>query len=75
MLPLVSHVFEPTPPDREHCLLVQPVEIATHHSEGPMPTAFSQPMSDREREKRKKEKEKGKEHVEIMPNGRGLFET
>ena len=39
-----------------------------------MPTAFSQPMSDRQREKRKKEKEKGKEHVEIVPS-RGLFET
>ena len=34
-------MFEPIPPDREHCLLVQPVEIVTHHSEGPMPTAFS----------------------------------
>ena len=74
MLPLVSHVFEPIPPDRKRCLLVQPVEIVTHLSEGPMPTAFSQPMSDREREKRKKEKEKGKEHVEIVPS-RGLFDT
>ncbi|EDR12159.1 uncharacterized protein LACBIDRAFT_311255 [Laccaria bicolor S238N-H82] len=74
LLPLVSHAFEPIPPDREHCLIVQPVEIATHHSEGPMPTAFSQPMSDREREKKKKEREKRKEHVEIMLS-RGLFET
>jgi hypothetical protein len=67
MLPLVSHGCGSIGSDQKQCLLVQPVEITTHHSkEGPIPTAFSEPTSDREREKRKREREKEKEQVEIV---------
>ena len=61
MLPLVSPVFVSAYSDGEQCLLVQPVEIATCYAEeGPVPSAFTKPMSDREREKRKdREAEKG----------------
>lgn len=66
MLPLVSHGSGSISSEQEQCLLVQAVEIATHHpKEGPIPTAFSEPTSDREREKRKREREKEKEQVEI----------
>lgn len=66
MLPLVPHGCGPLSSEQKQCLLVQPVEIATHHSkEGPIPTAFSEPISDREREKRKREREKEKEQVPV----------
>jgi len=64
MLPLVSDFFEPHLTGREKFLLIHPVEIATHHSEeGPMPTAFTKPLSGRERQKRQKDKEKEKEYM------------
>ena len=64
MFPLVSHFSEPHSIERENFLLIHPVEIATHHSEeGPMPTAFTTPLPDRERDKRKKDREKEKEHT------------
>jgi len=67
MLPLVSDLFEPwSLTGREKSLLIYPVEIATHHSEeGPMPTAFTKPLSGRDREKRKKDMEKEKEHMSM----------
>jgi len=66
MLPLVSDFFEPRSTGREKSLLIHPVEIATHHSkEGPIPNAFSKPLSGREREKRKKDMEKEKERMSV----------
>lgn len=67
MLPLASHGCGPNSTEQKQCLLVQPVEIATHHSkDGPMPTAFSEPTSDREREKREREREEEKEQVLLV---------
>jgi hypothetical protein len=66
MFPLVSSIFVPACSEGEQCLLVQPVEIATCYAEeGPVPSAFTKPMSDREREKRK-EREAEKGQVEIV---------
>jgi len=76
MLPLVSAFFEPRSTGREKSLLIYPVEIATHHSEeGPMPTAYTKPLSGRDREKRKKDKEEEMERmsVGILSVDSGLF--
>jgi len=66
MLPLVSDLFELLSTGQEKSLLIHPVEIATYHSEeGPIPTAFTKPLSGREREKRKQDKEKEKERTSV----------
>ena len=67
MLPLVSSIFMPVCSEGEQCLLVQPVEIATCYAEeGPVSSAFTKPMSDREREKRKRERGGKKAQAEIV---------
>lgn len=67
MLPLVSDFFEPHSTGRENFIFIHPVEIATHHSEeGPMPTAFTKPLHDREREKRKKERQGEKDLMSLV---------
>ena len=67
MLPLVSSIFMPVCSEGEQCLLVQPVEIATCYAEeGPVSSAFTKPMSDREREKRKRERGEKKAQAEIV---------
>ena len=67
MLPLVSSIFMPVCSEGEQCLLVQSVEIATCYAEeGPVSSAFTKPMSDREREKRKRERGEKKAQAEIV---------